>query len=146
MVLSCKQLLNETIREFCVNCQTQISEDIYMYVHVILANQYKLSNYLQLVLQSAPNQLKIFSIQVSTTALIYIYTRIYCNLHPGRFQELLKYMSIVRCTFRCQAFNLDLKHYEEQFHLHKTIGPTGSWATVDSKLWLIFINENYSTG
>ncbi|CAC5398173.1 unnamed protein product [Mytilus coruscus] len=65
----------------------------------------------QLVLQSAPNQSKIFSIEVLTTAFN-IFTSIYCNLHSGRFQELLKYMSIIRlCAKRCN--NLGCKHYDE---------------------------------
>ncbi|CAC5413811.1 unnamed protein product [Mytilus coruscus] len=81
---------------------------------------------------------------------LFIYTSIYCNLHPGRFHELLKYMSIIRLgAKRCN--NLGWKHYDEQFRLRKAIDPTGSWATVDSELWLIYINDstenkNYSTG
>ncbi|CAC5411629.1 unnamed protein product [Mytilus coruscus] len=103
----------------------------------------------QLALQSAPNQSKIFSIEVWTTAFI-IFTSIYCNLHPERFQELLKYMSIIRLgAKRCN--NLGWKHYDEQFRLRKAIDPNGSWATVDSELWLIYINDstenkNYNSG
>ncbi|CAC5417238.1 unnamed protein product [Mytilus coruscus] len=103
----------------------------------------------QLVLQSAPNLSRIFGIEVWTTAFI-IFTSIYCNLHPGRFQELLKYMSIIRLgAKRCN--NLGWKHYDEQFCLRKAFDPTGSWATVDSELWLIYINDstenkNCSTG
>ncbi|VDI73210.1 Hypothetical predicted protein [Mytilus galloprovincialis] len=64
----------------------------------------------QIVMQSAPNLSKIFGIEVWTTAFI-IFTSIYCNLHPGRFQELLKYMSIIRLgAKRCN--NLGWKHYD----------------------------------
>ncbi|CAC5400947.1 unnamed protein product [Mytilus coruscus] len=103
----------------------------------------------QLVLQSAPNLSRIFGIEVWTTAFI-IFISIYCNLHPGRFQELLKYMSIIRLgAKRCN--NLGWKHYDEQFRLRKAFAPTGSLATVDSELWLIYINDStenksFSTG
>ncbi|CAG2196193.1 unnamed protein product [Mytilus edulis] len=94
----------------------------------------------QIVMQSAPNLSKIFGIEVWTSAFI-IFTSIYCNLHPGRFQELLKYMSTIRLgAKRCN--NLGWKLYDEQFRLRKAFDPTGSWATVDSELWLIYINDS----
>ena len=53
--------------------------------------------YWQLVLQSAPNQSRIFGIEVCTAAFI-------------------KYMSIIRLGVkRCN--NLGLKHYDKQFCL-----------------------------
>ncbi|XP_063423641.1 uncharacterized protein LOC134707625 isoform X3 [Mytilus trossulus] len=94
----------------------------------------------QIVMQSAPNLSKIFGIEVWTTAFI-IFTSIYCTLHPGRFQELLKYMSVIRLgAKRCN--NLGWKLYDEQFRLRKAFDPTGSWAVIDSELWLIYMNDS----
>ena len=49
----------------------------------------------EIILQPDQNYKKLISIDTWTTAFI-IFTSIYCSVHPEKFQELLKYMSMVR--------------------------------------------------
>lgn len=93
----------------------------------------------ELILQTDQNLKKIFSIDTWTTAFI-IFTSIYCSVHPEKFQDLLKYMSMVRLgASRCA--NLGWKMYDEQFRLRKAQDPTSSWSSVDYELWLIYMNN-----
>jgi hypothetical protein len=94
----------------------------------------------ELILQPDQNYKNIFSIDTWTTAFI-IFTSIYCSAHPEKFQDLLKYMSIVRLgASRCA--NLGWKMYDEQFRLRKAQDPSNSWSLVDYELWLIYMNNN----
>ena len=97
----------------------------------------------ELILQPDQNYKKLFSIDTWTTAFI-IFTSIYCSVHPEKFQELLKYMSMVRLgTSRCA--NLGWKMYDEQFRLRKAQDPTSSLSSVDYELWLIHMNNTTSS-
>jgi hypothetical protein len=94
----------------------------------------------ELILQPDQNYKKIFSIDTWTTAFI-IFTSIYCSAHPEKFQDLLKYMSMVRLgASRCA--NLGWKMYDEQFRLCTAQDPASSWSLVDYELWLIYMNNN----
>ena len=94
----------------------------------------------ELILQPDQNYKKIFSIDTWTTAFI-IFTSIYCSAHPEKFQDLLKYMSMVRLgASRCA--NLGWKMYDEQFWLRKAQDPVNAWYLVDYELWLIYMYMN----
>jgi hypothetical protein len=91
----------------------------------------------ELILQPDQNYKKIFSID---TAAFIIVTSIYCSAHPEKFQDFLKYMSMVQLgASRCA--NLGWKMYDEQFRLRKAQDPTSSWSLVDHELWLIYMNN-----
>jgi hypothetical protein len=91
----------------------------------------------ELILQPDQNYKKIFS---TDTAAFIIVTSIYCSAHPEKFQDFLKYMSMVQLgASRCA--NLGWKMYDEQFRLRKAQDPTSSWSLVDHELWLIYMNN-----
>jgi len=65
---------------------------------------------------------------------------IYCSTHPDRFQELLKHMHSVQLGAKCIP-GLGWKSYDEQFRLRKAQDPASSWATIDTELWLLFMQS-----
>lgn len=102
----------------------------------------------ELVLKPEVAQKKIHNIEQWTSAFI-IFTSIYCSTHPNRFQELLKYMHVVRLGADRSATGWKL--YDEQFRLRKAQDPASSWAQVDYELWLFymqgstFYSSNYTS-
>lgn len=92
----------------------------------------------KLALQS-PRSAKIHSTEKWTSVFI-IFTSIYCRAHVSRFQQLLKYMHLVRlASSRCAVGNMGWKNYDEQFRLRKVSDPSSSWGVVDTELWLLYI-------
>lgn len=72
---------------------------------------------------------------------LYNFISVFCTAYPERFQELLKYLYVIRQgASRCN--NLGWKSYDEQYRLKKAANPTSSWADVDMELWLMFINNS----
>lgn len=94
----------------------------------------------ELIWQTLQNTVKIVSIEQWTKAFM-IFTSVYCTAHPNRFQELLKYMYIIRLGTE-QFSGLGWKVYDEQYRLRKARNPASSWATVDLELWLLHMNAN----
>jgi len=84
---------------------------------------------------------KIHSIDQWTSVFL-IFTSIYCRVHVSRFQELLKYMHLVRlASSRYVVGNMGWKNYDEQFRLRKVSDPSNSWGVVDTELWLLYIGS-----
>ena len=95
----------------------------------------------RLVVLPPQNTVKIQTIEQWTSAFI-LFISVYCRTHPNRFQELLKYLYMVRVgASRCPANSLGWKAYDEQFRLRKACDPTSSWAVVDVELWLLYISS-----
>lgn len=66
----------------------------------------------KLALQS-PRSAKIHSTEKWTSVFI-IFTSIYCRAHVSRFQQLLKYMHLVRlASSRCAVDNMGWKNYDD---------------------------------
>jgi len=91
----------------------------------------------QLIVQPKQPDLKINNIETWSDAFI-VYISIYCSVHQGRFQELLKYMQIIRLGAK-RTQGLNWKNYDEQFRLRKFQNPSSSWADIDTELWLLYM-------
>ncbi|CAG2258146.1 unnamed protein product [Mytilus edulis] len=98
----------------------------------------------EFIVQTENLQNKIGSIDQWTSAFI-IFVSVYCTVHSGRLQELLKYMSVVRLGAKRNPNNLGWKLYDEQFRLRKALDPASSWAIVDSELWLLYMADSSGT-
>ncbi|VDH91302.1 Hypothetical predicted protein [Mytilus galloprovincialis] len=98
----------------------------------------------EFIVQTENLQNKIGSIDQWTSAFI-IFVSVYCTVHSGRLQELLKYMSVVRLGAKKNPNNLGWKLYDEQFRLRKALDPASSWAIVDSELWLLYMADSSGT-
>lgn len=93
----------------------------------------------QLVLQLKMHDIKINVIDT------YNYISIYCTVHSNTFQDLLKYMQLIRLgANRCASLNWKL--YDEQYRLRKAQEPSSSWANVDTKLWLFVMQPSVNIG
>lgn len=60
--------------------------------------------------------------------------------YPTRAQEFIKYMRDIRMD--ADRFSNDWFIYDEQFCLRKASDPHSSWGTINSKLWLMYVNNN----
>ncbi|CAG2232652.1 unnamed protein product [Mytilus edulis] len=98
----------------------------------------------EFIVQTENMQNKIGSIDQWTSAFI-IFVSVYCTVHSGRLQELLKYMSVVRLGAKRNPNNLGWKLYDEQFRLRKALDPASSWAIVDPELWLLYMADSSGT-
>lgn len=93
----------------------------------------------QLVLQPKMHDIKINVIDT------YNYISIYCTVHSNTFQDLLKYMQLIRLRAnRCASLNWKL--YDEQYRLRKAQEPSSSWANVDTKLWRFVMQPSVNIG
>lgn len=127
----------------------KIHKSEYVELALLLANIQSNSNaakfylyYGELVLRPDISRKKITSIEQWTSAFI-IFSSIYCSVHPNRFNELLKYMHIIRLG--AERSSLGWRYYDEQFRLRKVQNPSSSWSEVDSELWLFYMQGNNST-
>ncbi|XP_063410323.1 uncharacterized protein LOC134693430 [Mytilus trossulus] len=98
----------------------------------------------EFIVQTENMQNKIGSIDQWISAFI-IFVSVYCTVHSGRLQDLLKYMSVVRLGSKRNPNNLGWKLYDEQFRLRKTLDPASSWAIVDPELWLLYMADSIGT-
>jgi hypothetical protein len=124
----------------------KIHKGEYVELALFLANTQSNSNaakfsqcYGELVLRPDISRKKITSIEQWTSAFI-IFSSIYCSAHPNRFNELLKYMHIIRLS--TERSSLGWRYYDEQFRLRKAQNPSSSWSEVD---WLFYMQGNSST-
>lgn len=145
-VLSVTNEVSATVPQ---NLKEKIIRGDYIELFTLLNNSHShgvqklvLSNKGEIVVQSNQNSQKLLSIDQWTTAFI-IFTSIFCSVHSHRFQELLKYMYVVRQG--ASRSTLGWITYDEQYRLRKSINPSSSWADVDMELWLLYMNGNSST-
>ena len=61
--------------------------------------------------------------------------------HPGKAQELLKYLRDIRLAAYRAPSALAWVQYDEQFRLKKSRNPSSSWGVIDNELWLIFMSQ-----
>lgn len=101
------------------NIKEQIMKGEYIDLATLLSNDHNpnVQNLVllkgELVVESPKSAVKILSIQQWSNVFI-IYISVYCTAHPQRFQELLKYLYVIRQgALRCN--NLGWKSYDEQF-------------------------------
>ena len=80
---------------------------------------------------------KIMSIESWTDEFI-ICVSGYCSAHASEFQDLLKYMNIIRIGAK-RNVGFGWRTYDEQFRLRKSQDPASSWADIDPEVWLLFI-------
>lgn len=97
----------------------------------------------QLMVQPKQPDLKISNIETWPDAFI-VYISIYCSVHLGKFQELLKYMQMIRFGAK-RTPGLNWKNYDEQFRLRKFQNPSSSWADIDTELWLLYMQVTSNT-
>ena len=58
---------------------------------------------------------------------------VFCSVHKGRFDELLKYLYSIRLGAK-RATGLGWVLYDEQYRLKKVLDPSSSWAIVSPEL------------
>lgn len=97
----------------------------------------------ELVIQQKQQQ-KITNIEQWTDAFI-VYTSIFCHTHPSNFQQMLKYLNNIRTAAKRCGNNLGWKNYDETFRLKKAQDPSYDWGTIDTELWLMFVNQTGAT-
>lgn len=86
---------------------------------------------------------KITNIETWTDAML-IYISIYCSVHVTKYPELIKYMNSIRLgAKRCQGNGWSL--YDQQYRLKKARDPTTSWGSIDTELWLIYMQPQAQT-
>ena len=90
----------------------------------------------ELVIQPKQSHKKITTVELWTDAFI-IYMSIFCSAHPGKVNEFLKYMHLIRLGANRSPFGW--QSYDEQFRLRASQNPLISWAEIDSELWLIYM-------
>jgi len=125
------------------NIKEKIQKGEYVDISVLLTNNQHNTDTNQkviiqngeLIMQPKQNAPKINNIETWTNAFI-VYTSIYCGIHVNQFQDLLKYMSMVRLG-ASRTMGLGWKSYDEQFRLRKTQNPSSSWSIIDQELWLL---------
>jgi hypothetical protein len=86
---------------------------------------------------------KIMSIE-SWTEEFTIFVSGYCSAHASQFQDLLKYMHIIRLGAK-RSVGFGWRTYDEQFRLRKSQDPASSWANIDPELWLLFMQSSGSS-
>jgi len=81
----------------------------------------------------------ITSIEKWTDAFL-IFSSIYLGVHSEKYQDILKYMHVVRlCASRVQG--MGWKSYDEQFRYRMSLDPTNSWENIDNQLWLLYMSD-----
>ena len=58
---------------------------------------------------------------------------------PNHGQELLKYMHTIRLALSRRS-GLGWVSYDEQCRLRKAQSPQSSWASIDMKLWILYVS------
>ena len=82
---------------------------------------------------------KITTIDQWTDAFL-IFASIYLKKYPGKMQEILHYMSIIR-EAATRSFSLSWRTYDEQFRIRQASN-VQSWAKLNSDLWLRVMTAN----
>lgn len=131
------------------NVKEKIQNGEYIDLSLLLVNNQNTADQAQkivvqhgeLVLQQKQNTNKIFSIEQWTTAFI-IYASIYGRAHPETYNDLLKYMSMIRLGATRSINTLGFKMYDEQYRLRKSQDPLSSWGNIDVELWLLYMGGN----
>ena len=141
-------------RHVAQNVKQKIISGEYIDMSTLLSNPHATnSNTLQhkvvmfegeLVIQPKQEVKKIISVESWTDAFI-VFISVYCSVHTSQYQNLLKYMNIIRLSAK-RSSGLGWKIYDEQFRMRKSKNPSIPWEIVDSELWLLYIlSGNYST-
>ena len=92
----------------------------------------------ELLIEPKQQHKQIVNIETWTDAFL-IFTSIYCNAHPLKFQDLLRYIHCIRLVSkRCSG---GWKAYDKQFRVRMTQDPSSSWAVIDPELWLIYMKN-----
>ena len=68
-----------------------------------------------------------------------VFTSVFLSAHPGRSQELLKYMHVIR-TAAARFPGRGWLEYDRQFRMRQQLHPTRSWATIDGELWALYMS------
>lgn len=94
----------------------------------------------KLVVEKQTQQKPIYNISSWTSAFI-IFMSVIIEKHPGKSQELLKYLRDVRLAAIRAPSASAWVHYDEQYRLKKSKNPSSSWGVIDSELWLICMSS-----
>jgi hypothetical protein len=94
----------------------------------------------KLAVERKVQQKSIYNINLWTSAFI-IFTSIMIEKHPGKAQELLKYLRDIRLAAYRAPSALAWVQYDEQFRLKKSKNPSSSWGVIDNELWLIYLSQ-----
>ena len=94
----------------------------------------------KLVVEKQAQQKPIYNISSWTSAFI-IFMSVMIEKHPGKSQELLKYLRDVRLAALRAPSASAWVHYDEQYRLKKSKHPSSSWGVIDSELWLICMSS-----
>lgn len=95
------------------------------------------SGEIQLKPITSSSGVKISNIETWTDGFI-VYISIYTAAHPEKYQDVLKYMNVVRTAAkRCRG--LGWKNYDEHFRHRMSTDPSRSWSEVDYELVVICI-------
>lgn len=68
-----------------------------------------------------------------------IFASIYLEAHPNKKQQMLKNMQDI-CLGADKANGWVT--YDEQYCLKMALNPSNNWGTIDSELWLVYMNPN----
>ena len=91
----------------------------------------------QLLLKDAKKKPQITSILGWTDAFL-VLSSIFIGAHPGRAQELLKYMHVIRMA-AARFAGRGWMEYDRQFRLRQQFHPNRSWAIINGELWALFV-------
>ena len=80
---------------------------------------------------------QISSVHVWTSAFL-VFASVYLSVHPHRFQELLKYIHIIRSA-ASRVSGWGWRSYDIQFRLRQQQQPQRSWSLIDVELWALYI-------
>ena len=80
---------------------------------------------------------QISSVHVWTSAFL-VFTSVYLSVHPHRFQELLKYIHIIRSA-ASRVSGWGWRSYDIQFRLRQQQQPQRSWSLIDGELCALYI-------
>lgn len=62
------------------------------------------------------------------------------EIYRARAQEFIKYMRDIRMAADRSSNGWLI--YDEQFRIRKASDPHSSWGTINSELWLMYVNNN----
>ena len=97
----------------------------------------------KLVIQKHTANKPLYNIHSWTSAFL-IYISISLERHPGKAQELLKYMRDIRLAASRAPMPNCWVRYDEQFRLKRASNPASSWGVIDSELWLLCLSHSQS--
>ena len=90
----------------------------------------------KLVIEKQVQGKPLYNIHSWTSAFL-IYISVMIERHPGKAQELVKYLRDIRLLASRAPSTSAWVKYDEQFRLKKVRNPASSWGLIDSELWLI---------